>query len=508
MGFDDNNRQTASGRHGASASRGGSHAYGQPPADGFGQAPHGSRPYPQGGGYASRPTGQTPYPNQRPANYGYASQADEIVRVRKKRKKHTKLKRAALIALAVVVVLVGGVAAYGAWYTSSLASNMALDAQEQSELSSVLAPSDSQMEPFYVLLVGSDNWETYGERSDALVLVRIDPVGHVITMVSIPRDTPYEYNGKVEKINQVFAVNGAAGAVTAVQDLTGVKISDYVEIEFAGLAEFVDSIGGIYVDVPYTIDYQVYTQDQAPVHIEAGNQLLNGEQGVALARMLAARPGILMLDEPFSALDAHLKSVLEQNLVSLFDAFHGTVLYVSHDIDEALRFCDRIAVVEAGRITETGTGDDLVNRPQSLAGVKLSGCKNATAAVRTGEHRVRLPKWGIEAATSAAVPEDVKALGVRAFFLQRVDGPGENCYRVRVDRVSDSRFERTVLLGFLDRDESEAPTVSRTDDEMKYLHQHLFWRVDKLAVPVDELPHEGEELWIRIPPDKVYLVSR
>ena len=89
--------------------------------------------------------------------------------MRKKRKKHTKLKRAALIALAVVVVLVGGVAAYGAWYTSSLASNMALDAQEQSELSSVLAPSDSQMEPFYVLLVGSDNWETYGERSDALV---------------------------------------------------------------------------------------------------------------------------------------------------------------------------------------------------------------------------------------------------------------------------------------------------------------------------------------------------
>lgn len=240
-----------------------------------------------------------------------------------------------------------------------------------------------------------------------------------------------------------------------------------------------------------------------PSRLSGGQQ-----QRVALARMLAARPGILMLDEPFSALDAHLKSVLEQNLVSLFDAFHGTVLYVSHDIDEALRFCDRIAVVEAGRITETGTGDDLVNRPQSLAGVKLSGCKNATAAVRVDERSVRLPKWGIEAATSAAVPEDVKALGVRAFFLQRVDGPGENCYRVRVDRVSDSRFERTVLLGFLDRDESEAPTVSRTDDEMKYLHQHLFWRVDKLAVPVDELPHEGEELWIRIPPDKVYLVSR
>ena len=288
MGLDDNNRRAASGRHGSSAPRGGSRAYGQPSAGAYNAAPRGERPYPQGGGHAPRPTGQAPYPGQQPANYGYASQADEIIRVRKKRKKHTKLKRAALIALAVIVVLVGSVAAYGAWYTSSLSSNMALDAQEQNELNTVLAPSDSQVEPFYVLLVGSDNWETYGERSDALVLVRIDPVDHVITMVSVPRDTPYQLNGTTTKINQAFAEGGAAGAVTAVQDLTGVKISDYVEIEFAGLAEFVDSMGGIYVDVPYTIDYQVYTQDQAPIHIEAGNQLLNGEQCVALARMRTA----------------------------------------------------------------------------------------------------------------------------------------------------------------------------------------------------------------------------
>ena len=287
MGFDDNNRRATSGRHGSSAPRGGSHSYGQPPAGAYGAAPGTERPYPQSGGYAPRPTGQ-PHPGQQPASYGYASQADEVIRVRKKRKKHKQLKRAALIALAVVVVLVGGVAAYGAWYASSLSSNMALDAQEQSELNTVLAPSDSQMEPFYVLLVGSDNWETYGERSDALVLVRIDPVDHVITMVSVPRDTPYQLNGNTVKINQAFAEGGAAGAVTAVQSLTGVKISDYVEIEFAGLAEFVDSMGGIYVDVPYTIDYQVYTKDQAPIHIEAGNQLLNGEQCVALARMRTA----------------------------------------------------------------------------------------------------------------------------------------------------------------------------------------------------------------------------
>lgn len=240
-----------------------------------------------------------------------------------------------------------------------------------------------------------------------------------------------------------------------------------------------------------------------PVQLSGGQQ-----QRVALARMLAARPGILMLDEPFSALDAHLKSVLEQNLVSLFDAFEGTILYVSHDIDEALRFCDRIAVVEAGHIMEMGTGDDLVNRPQSQAGIKLSGCKNATAAKRCGQREVWLPKWGVTLHAASDVPEGVKCLGVRASYLQRVDGPGENCFRMRVDRASDARFERTLLLGFLDRDGRDFPTVERTDDEMKYLHQHLFWRVSKLNARPEDLPHEGEEVWIRIPDDKLYLVEK
>lgn len=239
------------------------------------------------------------------------------------------------------------------------------------------------------------------------------------------------------------------------------------------------------------------------------SQLSGGQQQrVALARMLAARPGILMLDEPFSALDAHLKGVLEQNLVSLFDAFNGTILYVSHDIDEALRFCDRIAVVESGHILEIDTGDDLVNRPQSSAALKLSGCKNATPAERVDGRRVWLPKWGVRVATDEEVPRDVKCLGVRARYVERADGPGENCFRMRVDRASDSRFDRTLLLGFVDRDESAAPTVSHTEDEMKYLHQHMFWRVSKTDVDPAALPKTGDELWVRIPKNRIYLVTK
>lgn len=239
------------------------------------------------------------------------------------------------------------------------------------------------------------------------------------------------------------------------------------------------------------------------------SQLSGGQQQrVALARMLAAKPDILMLDEPFSALDAHLKGVLGQNLAGLFETFHGTILYVSHDIDEALRFCDRIAVIEKGHVMEVSTGNNLVNNPQSAASIRLSGCKNTTPANRIGDHRVFLPAWGIEVETDKPAPENLIYMGVRAFFLERAEEPGRNTYRVRVVRTSDSRFDRSILLEFLDRTPGSDPVVEQTENEMKYLEQHLFWRVDKLKVPGEKLPVKDEVLLIRIPSDKVYLVSK
>ncbi|MCR5582047.1 MAG: ATP-binding cassette domain-containing protein [Eggerthellaceae bacterium] len=239
------------------------------------------------------------------------------------------------------------------------------------------------------------------------------------------------------------------------------------------------------------------------------SQLSGGQQQrVALARMLAARPGILMLDEPFSALDAHLKTLLEQSLVGLFDSFDGTIIYVSHDIDEALHFCDRIAVVEAGHIMEIDKGRELIDDPKSLAGIKLSGCKNALSCERVSPTRLFCPSWGIEIDAMRPIPSDIKAFGVRAFRLERASEPGPNVYRVRVDRVSDSRYDRSALLCFLDREEGAQELVGENQEEMRYLHQRLFWRVDTLKEPRDSWPELGEELLIRIPPESLYLVSR
>lgn len=241
-----------------------------------------------------------------------------------------------------------------------------------------------------------------------------------------------------------------------------------------------------------------------PAQLSGGQQ-----QRVALARMLAANPGILMLDEPFSALDAHLKSSLEQNLIGLFEEFEGTILYVSHDIDEAYRFCDRIAVVDAGHIDEIGPKDQVVHHPTSLAAVKLSGCKNTTSAVYVDDEEVRLPEWGISLHTAETVPRDVKWFGVRAFMLRRASGPCPNVFRVRADRVSDSRFERTVMLSFLDAEGADvAKDAAEEDSTMKFLKNHIQWKVDKLAASCEPLPEEGDEFLIEIPPRSMYLVTR
>ncbi len=250
-----------------------------------------------------------------------------------------------------------------------------------------------------------------------------------------------------------------------------------------------------------------------PAQLSGGQQ-----QRVALARMLAAHPGILMLDEPFSALDAHLKSELEQNLLALFEQYEGTILYISHDIDEAYRFCDRIAVVNDGHIDELAPKHEVINNPQSLAAIRLSGCKNTTPAIYVDDHHVRLPQWGVTFYSEHTVPADVAWLGIRAYYIKRVFNDEasydestmpKNVFRMRCDRVSDSRFERAVMVAFLDasHDDGSAWNDYVDDESMRFFKTHVRWNVDKHMVPHDMLPQVGDEIALSFPPDALYLVT-
>lgn len=257
-----------------------------------------------------------------------------------------------------------------------------------------------------------------------------------------------------------------------------------------------------------------------PLQLSGGQQ-----QRVALARMLAARPGILMLDEPFSALDAHLKSALEQDLQQLFERYEGSILYVSHDIDEAFRFCDRIAVVSDGHLEEIDTKERIISDPQTLATIRLSGCKNTTAAEYVDEHHAFLPKWNITVTSTKALAPDIAYCGMRAKFIEYADEDEEFCpnaninpntYWVHVEHVSDSRFERTVLITFLDEENLavlqavESRQLSRLKT-MNLAKDHAIapiqWHINKLTT-TKPLPEVGDICRVSLKPDGLYFVNR
>lgn len=207
----------------------------------------------------------------------------DLVRVRKKRKKHGKAKKVLLIVLAVIVVLCVAVGAATALYMNSISDSMKMDSKQQSELDTVLSESTAQ-EPYYVLLLGSDARENdTASRSDTIILARIDANVGKATLVSIPRDTKVEIEGHgTQKINAAYAFGGPAGAVEAVEKMSGVEISHYAEIHFDELEKAVDQLGGIWVDIPESNDQT--GASNTGVELNAGMQRLNGEQALAFAR--------------------------------------------------------------------------------------------------------------------------------------------------------------------------------------------------------------------------------
>jgi glycine betaine/proline transport system ATP-binding protein len=87
------------------------------------------------------------------------------------------------------------------------------------------------------------------------------------------------------------------------------------------------------------------------------------QQRVGLARAFATDADILLMDEPFSALDPLIRRKLQDELLALQERVRRTILFVSHDLDEALKLGDRVTIMEGGRIVQSGTGSDIVQRP-------------------------------------------------------------------------------------------------------------------------------------------------
>ncbi len=126
------------------------------------------------------------------------------------------------------------------------------------------------------------------------------------------------------------------------------------------------------------------------------SQLSGGQkQRCALARMIASEPQIIMLDEPFSALDSYLRWQLEQEVTAVIKKFGKTVLFVSHDRDEVYRISDKVVVIDHGINEKICSKQELYSNPKTYADALLTGCKNILP-VEFIEDMIIVPGYGLK----------------------------------------------------------------------------------------------------------------
>ena len=201
-------------------------------------------------------------------------------------------------------------------------------------------------------------------------------------------------------------------------------------------------------------------EDRLPRQISGGQQ-----QRVALARIMAYSPDVILLDEPFSALDWFLKDRMQLELTEMLKDYEGMVIMVSHDRDEIYRFSEELLIVDEGKVVKRGETRSVFADPGTRAAAALTGCKNFSRAERLDDHHVKALDWGITIETERLLPGKFNHLGFRAHQFQPVylrDETGEVQGKdvlgqtsstrpgnaIRCDVISEARlqFERNYYI--------------------------------------------------------------
>lgn len=186
--------------------------------------------------------------------------------------------------------------------------------------------------------------------------------------------------------------------------------------------------------------------DCYPAEISGGER-----QRTAIARCMAIEPEALLFDEPFAALDPHLRRQTEEQLREALADYKGAVVFVTHDMEEAFRFCADLHVLASGRVIASGPKQQLFEQPRTGTAARLTGCKNIVAARRLSDNRIAVEAWNVELETALSVPETLTHLGFRshqiAFLPELLSTQNqENVFSCWLAGVSEAPHEMTLYL--------------------------------------------------------------
>lgn len=197
--------------------------------------------------------------------------------------------------IAGVLLIMGGVAlGYYLWLDAKVSASNdrvtqdvrdALKNDPTSTSLQVTSTTDNTPEATNILLLGSDTRSDTidGSRSDTIILLHVDPANNFMSMLSLPRDLRVEVDGYgTRKLNYAFAKGGAALTIKTIQQITGVDIDHYLEVDFAAFTQMTDTLGGVYVEVdrPYSYNGGLYED----IELGPGYQLLDGVNALDYVR--------------------------------------------------------------------------------------------------------------------------------------------------------------------------------------------------------------------------------
>ena len=178
-----------------------------------------------------------------------------------------------------------------------------------------------------------------------------------------------------------------------------------------------------------------------PAYISGGQQ-----QRTALARIMVNDPEVILLDEPFSALDEYLRFRVELEVTQLLRQFGKPAVFVSHSRDEVFRVCRDVCVLTAGKSARKTTVSELFAEPDTLSSCLLSGCKNFSAVTRLDRTTVQAKDWDVALETAEPVFDGARYIGVRSHYLTLSDAPGVNTFPCRILRLIEDVFSGIVIL--------------------------------------------------------------